>query len=73
MNTKSAKSLTAANTLVWGDVFRPNADKRYAHTWLRVLDARTSGGSTLITYRIEGSDMAPTTMHTAALATMEVK
>lgn len=66
-------SKTSANTLVWGDVFRPFNPRGASDTWYRVHNVITVGGMTLITYTIEGSDQPGTTMRVAALSTMEVQ
>ena len=67
-NTKSAKSLAV------GDVFRPNADKRFANTWYRATRVFPGQGQTTIEYTIEGADdFNGGRFSTASLATMEVR
>lgn len=63
-NKKPAKDLTA------GDLFRPNADKRFKNTWYRVESIHTDGGRTSINYQTPSGMRC--VMQTASLATMEI-
>lgn len=67
-------SRVPANTLTEGQVFRPNADKRFTATWMVVVRRHSDKAFTSIDYTIVGDHSGFVgRFQTASLATMEVQ